>query len=230
MKKVLAFIMVIAVAATTSQAQQSTPLIKKIEVTGKAEKEVIPDEIYVRIALKEYKDGSRKVEINKLEAELVKAVKKLGLSEKNLTVDNIYGYNWDWRKKKSDEFLATKSFKLKVADVKMINQLIEALDAEGVNSMSIAEVSHSKLDEYKMDLKVEALKNAKAKAETLLKSIDEKLGQALEINDVEYGNAPPAYRQEMMLSAKSADSGYMSDLEFKMITIQSEVRAVFEIK
>lgn len=210
--------------------RQDQPLIKKIEVKGTAEMEVIPDEIYLRIALKEYKDGTKKISMDKLEAQLVKAVDQMGLPKENLSVDNIYGYNWDWRKKKSDEFLATKSFRLQVTNVKMINDLLDKLDPEGINSVGIAEVTHSKIEEHKNQLKLEALKSAKEKARYLLSGIGEELGGALEIQEVDYGDPHPMYERSMAYSKSEAqDESYQSDLEFKTIKLKSEIRAVFEI-
>ena len=167
--------------------------------------------------------------MNTLESGLVKAVNQLGLPKESLTVDNIYGYNWDWKKKRADDYLSTKSFLLKVKDVKMINDLVDKLDAEGVNGMNIAEVTHSKIEDYKMELKIKALKSAKEKATALLASIDEEIGGALEVQEVEYG-AAPVYRSNMMMMDAKMESGYQSNLEFKNITISAQIRAVFEIK
>lgn len=228
MKK-LALLLALFITGMTYAQQQNQPLIKKIEVMGTAELEVVPDEIYLRIALKEYKQNTKIVNMDKLESQLVKAVDQLGLPKENLTVDNIYGYNWDWRKKKSDDFLATKSFKLKVSNVKMINDLIEKLDPEGVNSMNVAEVTHSKIKEYKNDLKLQALKSAKEKAAYLLKGIGEELGGALEIQEVDFGDPQPMYERSMAYSKASQDESYQSDLEFKTIKLKSNIRAVFEI-
>ena len=229
--KNLLLIICLMVSGST-YAQQADPLVKKIEVTGKAEMEIIPDEIFIRIALKEYKDGSKKVAMDKLEAQLVKAVNQLNIPESNLSVDNIYGNNWDYRKKKSDEFLATKSFRLKVSDVKMMNNLIDKLDAEGVNNISVAEVSHSKIEEYTKQLRLEALKAAKTKAEYLLEGIGEKLGSALEINEISHGSPMPyanrAVSNTMYSMSESED--YSSDMDFKTISLEAQIRAVFEIK
>ncbi|UII25480.1 SIMPL domain-containing protein [Fulvivirga maritima] len=224
--------LLIGISAFAQQmVNNNGPLVKKIEVRGSAEMEIIPDEIFIRIALKEYKDGSKKVEMNKLEAELVKAVKSLGLPQESLQVDNIYGYNWDPRKKRSDDFMATKSFRLKVSNVKMINDLVAKLDSEGVNSMGVDEVSHSKIEEYRKELKIKALKMAKEKAEFLLTGIDEEIGSALEIEEIDY-NAPTPMRMSnvAMMKSESASMDYQSELDFKNITIRSEMRAVFEIK
>ncbi|HNP19692.1 MAG TPA: SIMPL domain-containing protein [Fulvivirga sp.] len=229
MNKIISIGILLLVWTTSVGQPNTTESKKRIEVKGTAEMEVVPDEIYLKIALKEYKNGSKIVNLNTLEAGLVKAVSQIGLPKENLTVDNIYGYNWDWRKKKSDDFLATKSFKLKLTNVKMMNDLIEKLDAEGVNSMNIGEVSHSKIEEYKMELKIKALQNAKDKANALLTSIGEQMGGAIEIQEIDYGNNNYQYARNTM-SLKAESDGYQSDLEYKTITLNAEVRAVFEIK
>ncbi len=230
MKSIL-FLALIAMSWSVSAQELFKMHKKKIEVRGTAEKEVVPDEIYLRITLKEYKSGGKKVEMNQLEAGLLRAVRQLKIDEKDLTVDNIFGYNWNWRKKRSDEFLASKSFRLKVNDLKFVNDLVDKMDSEGVNQINIAETTHSKIDEYKMELKAVALKAAKEKAGYLLGSIDEKLGGALEIQEIEYGYQPQPMYRNVAFDAVSAESkvGYQSELEFKSITIRAEFRVVFEI-
>ncbi len=205
---------------------QTQPLVKKIEVNGEAEMEITPDEIMFRIVLKEYLDGRKKADINKLESQLVKAVKAEDLNTEDLTVEGIYGYNWNWKKQRSEEFLASKSFRLKVADLKKVNELLERLDPRGVNNVSVASYTHSKMEQFQNELKLEALKNAKQKAAFLLKGIDEKLGGVLEVSEI---NQPqvPVYRAQTMEMA--ADSGYQSELEFNSIKLKAELRAVFSI-
>ena len=229
MKRIL-FLALITISWSAS-GQNAQPFKKKIEVNGSAEKEIVPDEIYLRVTLKEYKDGGKIIGMNQLEAALVRAVKQLGIAEKELTVDNIYGYNWNWRKRKSEEFLASKSFRLKVNNLKFVNDLVDKLDPEGVNNIGIAEVTHSKIEEYRMELKAEAVKAAKEKAGYLLGSIDEKLGGALEIQEIEYGYQPQPQYRNVAFDAAVAESkaGYQSELEFKSIKIRAEFRVVFEI-
>ncbi|MEM9859939.1 MAG: SIMPL domain-containing protein, partial [Bacteroidota bacterium] len=203
--------------------------IKSIEVQGKAERTVTPDEIYLRITLKEYKSGGTRVTMNELESNLVNTLKRMKINRDHLTVDNIYGYNWNWKKKKAEEYLATKSFRLKLGDVKSVNTLIDQLDPEGLNSVNVAEISHSRIDEIRLELKAEALKNAKNKAKYLLEAVDETLGSAVEIQEVNYGYESPIYARNRSFEAESVNA-YKSELEFKSIDIKSEFRVVFEIK
>ena len=223
------YLMIISIALIASTVQAQTTKSKTIEIQGYAERTVTPDEIYVRITLKEYKSGSKVISMNSLESGVVKAIKKMDIDTDNLTVDNIYGYNWNWKKKKPGEYLATKSFRLKLADVKRVNDLIDKLDPEGLNSINLAEVSHSNIDAIKMELKAQALKNAKKKAAFLLGAIDEQLGSAVEIQEVNYGYQQAAYARSAYRAVES-DANYKSNLEFKSIDIKSEFRVVFEIK
>ena len=206
---------------------QTQPQVKKIEVNGEAEMEITPNEIQFRIVLKEYLDGRKKVEMNKLESQLVKALKAEDLADDDLTVEGISGYNWNWKKQQSEEFLATKSFKLKVSDLRKMNDLLERLDQRGINSVSIASYTHSNLEQYQKELKLKALQNAKEKAAFLLSGIDETLGGVLEVSEI---NQPqvPIYRAQTMELA--SDSNYQSDLEFSSIKLKAEIRAVFEIR
>lgn len=212
--------------------------VKKIEVFGRAEREITPDEIYFSITLKEYLgDDKKKVPIDKLERELYNAVRKIGVAEEDFQIENVFGYNYDryWRDKKKDreDFLAQKQYRIKFAELNNINRLFEYLDPKGIQSANISEYSHSKIEEYRRDLKIEALRNAKEKADYLLDGIDEDRGEVLEIQEVNNGYQPPVmYKARNMAMMDSAESGMMEspDIDFQKIKIESEVRAIFRIR
>ena len=202
---------------------------RSIEVKGSSEIEITPDEIFVRITLKEYKKGGSKEDMNSLEAGLVKAIKKLDIPAENLTVENLYGYNWDWRRKKADDFLGSKSFILKVSDLKNMNDLVDMLDPEGLNNMSIHSYSHSQIESYRKQVKIGAMKAAQEKATYLLESVDAKCGKILEVQEIDYGYQGPMMRSNMAYKAEDA-GGYQSDLDFMQIKVRAEMRVVFEIE
>lgn len=209
--------------------------VKKIEVVGYAEKEIVPDIIYLNISLREYKSKNNQiVAIENLEKQLAKAVKEAGIKDEDFQIENIYGNNnWWWRKKKDDpEFLASKRYRLKLNDLSKINQLLSKLDPLGIEQMNISEYDHSKIEEYKRELKVEALKSAKDKANYLVQSIDQQLGEAIEIHEIEAGG--PVYPMfESRMSAKMMDGSGTdmgNDIGFRTIKIRADIRAVFRIQ
>ena len=221
----------LAVCSISAAAQQNERNIRFIEVKGSSEIEITPDEIFVNLTLKEYKKGGDKVDLNRLEAGLVKAIKKTGIPEENLRVQNVHGYNWNWRKRKPDDFLANKNFILKVSDLKKMNNLIEMLDPEGLNNMNVQSYSHSNIEEYRKRVKIGAIKAAREKAAYLLESVDAELGQLLEVQEVDYGyQGPMTTMRSNMAFTEASVSDYGSDVEFMKIQVRAEMRVVFEIK
>ncbi|HET8830393.1 MAG TPA: SIMPL domain-containing protein [Pelobium sp.] len=228
MKKLL-FITLLAFTTSTLFAQ-TADLRKKIEVNGSAEIEVTPDEIYIGISLKEYmKDSRKKVSIEELETQLQKAVTKAGIAPEDFMINNISAYTNYWDKKKDPTFLASKQYSIKVKDLNKLNAVISGVDAKGIAYTNIERYAYSKEDELKKELKIKALKEAKAKATYLVEAIGEKLWGVLEINESENNNYPqPIYRNAMMKSESFADSA--PQIDFKKIKLTVQVRAVFEIK
>ena len=201
---------------------------RTIEVKGSSEIEITPDEIFVAITLKEYKKGNSKVSLDQLEAGLVKAVRKLDIQEEKLRVQNVYGYNWNWRKKRPDDFLGNKSFILEVSDLKKMNNLVQMLDTEGLNNMNVQSYSHSEIEKYRKEVKIGAMMAAKEKANFLLESVDERLGRLVEVQEIDYGYQSPMMRSNMALEEVVMDS-YQSDVDFRKIKVRAEMRVVFEI-
>jgi uncharacterized protein len=206
--------------------------IKKIEVLGTAEKEIVPDEIFLSISLREYKNRNNSiVSIQTLENQLAKAVKEIGIADDNFQIENIYGNNNWWRKKKEDpEFLASKRYRLKLNELTKVNRLLSMLDPMGIEHMNISEFSHSKIQEYRKELKKEALKSAKEKAQYLVQSIDQNLGEAIEIYEIEAGG--PVYpMMELRMANVKMDASDMGaqDIGFRTIKLRADIRAVFRI-
>lgn len=231
MKKLilLAFISFVGLNAFS---QHGMEMPKKIEVNGSAEAEVTPDIIYIALSLKEYyKDSGnkKKVEIEELERQLQSAVTKAGIAQENLMINNISSYNNWWEKKKTQEFLARKQYRLKLSDISKINEIMSALDPKGIEFSNIDSYEYSKIESLKKDLKIKALQNAKEKADYLLKSIGASLGGPLEIQELnnEVQNDRIMYAKVML---NDGVDEMMPEIDFKKIKLNFQMRAVFEIK
>jgi len=226
--------MIIALIACTSLAgfAQSADLRRKVEVNGSAEIEITPDEIFIGISLKEYmKDAKKKVTIDVLEKQLQAAVIKAGIAKEDFMINDVSSYTNYWEKKKDANFLASKQYRIKMKDLNKLDQIISNVDPKGIAYTNIESYSHSKIEEYKRDLKVKALKNARDKALSLVEAIGEKLGGALLIQD--YNNestVQPQMYKTMRANAVMSDEAAMPDIDFKKIKLNYTVNAVFEIK
>jgi uncharacterized protein YggE len=234
MKKL--FTLAFAALLSVSAMAQQVDLRKKINVSGSAETEVMPDIIYISISLKEYlKDGNskKKVEITTLENELFKAVQSAGIAKDNLSITNLSSYTAIAQKKKNPDYLASKQYRLKVTDLNKWNAIIDGIDAKGIAYTNIDSYDYSKIESLKKELKIKALQAAKAKATYLVEAIGDKLGSALDIQEINNEAFPqPVYRANVsyMMKAEAADAAPAPEIDFKKIKLNYVMNVVFEIK
>lgn len=235
MKKLLS-LAIVALFSLSAMAQQ-VDLRKKISVSGSAETEITPDIIYISISLKEYlKDGNskKKVDITTLENELFKAVQNAGIAKENLTITNLSSYTAIAQKKKNPDYLASKQYRLKVTDLNRWNVILDEVDPKGIAYTNIDSYDYSKIESLKKELKIKALLAAKEKAMYLVQALGDKLGSAIDIQEINNESFPqPMYRANvMMMKAESADMAGAppAEIDFKKIKLNYQMNVVFEIK
>lgn len=234
MKNALMLILLMVAVVATSQNKETERLI---EVNGKAEMEIQPDEIVFIIGIEEYwkeefekkkdfQDYKNKIPLAEIEDALIKNLRKVGIEKEDIKVRNMGNY-WRFRGK---EFLYSKQFEIKITDLAKINQLTQIQDAKGIKFMNIGELNHSKMDEYKKEVKINAVKDAKEKATYLVESIGSQLGEVVTISELSDSYYRPMRAESMMMMAKSADMATESIDEVQNIKLEYQVRAVFRIK
>ena len=224
----------------TVNTMQQTPPTRKIEVAGFAEMEVVPDEIYFNISLREYfndeKSQKDKVIISTLEKQLIKAIADAGLPKEALSVSGLGGYqNYVDKKKKPATFLEAKQYELKVSSADKLDGILSKVESRGVQYANVSRVDHSKREEFKKQVKIDALKAAKEKASYLVAAVDQKLGQILEIRELDENiqYPQPMYMKanmRTMAMEQSADAVQDSDVQYQKIKISYRMQAAFEIK
>jgi uncharacterized protein YggE len=227
-------------SAFSQVTSQSLIQVPNIEVAGFAELEVVPDEIYFNISLREYfedeKNQKDKVIISTLEKQLIKAVADAGLPKEALSVSGLGGYqNYTDKKKKPATFLESKQYELKVSGPEKLDGIMSKIDSRGVQYANVSRVDHSKKEEFKKQVKIAALKAAKEKAEYLVAALDQKLGKVLEIKELDenlYFPQPVFAKANIraFAQAESADAVTDSDVQYQKIKISYRMQAAFEIK
>lgn len=206
-----------------------------IEVSGTAEKEVIPDEIYISITLKERNEGRDKVTIDKLESQLREAITKLGIKSDQLVVSNLSaGYGKiKWKQK---DVLTEKEFTLKVKDANDLQKIFNSLDELLVHRALVDRVDYSKMEALKKEVRINAVNACKEKATYMLEALNEKIGPVIYINEMGMPyieNANVNQNLGLMESRLNVGAGNTEDedstLDFKKIKVQVTVNARFSI-
>ncbi len=219
---------------------QINPYPKTITVTGSAEMEIIPDEIYVQVDLKEYdKKVQGKINIETIKRNFLNNVKAIGIADSLVSIaayDGFGGNPWLRKKNKKNELLASISYQVKIKTSKQLDDLVEKLDDEATTNFYIQRTSHSKLSEYRKQLKIQAIKAAKEKAQYLTEAINEKAGEAVTINEpTEYYQ--PYYntmRSNVMMKEQAMDQDMATadgnPVDFRKIKLKYDVTVVFSVR
>jgi len=218
-------------------AQDNSIKQRTITVTGSAETELVPDQIDVQVNLREYtKKGAGKISLETIRNNFLASCKKIGLSEKEISVQNYQGSNNYWwykkQKKQNPDMNAGISYTVRLHQSSEIEELVNILDDEATENFFIADVSSSKIQEIKKQLKIDAVKASKEKASYLAEAIGEKLGEAITINDPSdlTSNFPvPAYANRLMKMEEDKESAPMN-IDFKKIKLAFSVTVIYALK
>ena len=203
-----------------------------IEVNGKAKMEIIPDEIYLNINLSE-RDTKNKESVDQLEKKMFKTLKGIGLDlEKQVSVQDFTSNFKTYFLKKKD-IMKSKDFQVIVHDTKTLSKLFSSLEKIGISNISIEKVDHSKIEEFKLAVKVKAIKDAKTKAKALSAALDQEIGKAIYINEGSY-NMYQARPQDKRMMIRGVSSMSMEDaapqIEFQKIELENRIQVRFVLK
>jgi uncharacterized protein YggE len=131
------------------------------------------------------------------------------------------------------EVISSKNLELEVKDATEAKKAFEQLDKLNIKNARISRVDHTKMDEYKREAKIMAIRAAKEKATYLLEAIDEKLGGAIVVRENAYsvyGNQMLQSRNMRMSYDNVAESSVPDvNLNFKKIKLTASVYVKWEI-
>ena len=229
MKK-MTFLLAAMVVALSASAQQVEAFPSYIEVTGVAEKEVAPNEIFLSITINE-RDSKGKISIDEQQREMLAALKKLGVKadEQLKMVDLTSSYF------KRGNALAKAQYELKLGSAAEVAKVWRALDGLGISQVTVQKVSHSDLEKFKAETRSEAIRAARDNARALAEAIDQKAGKCFWIADysspVRTVYAAANLKSRAMAEETSFDAVVEEEgLEFQTINLQHRVQAKFVLE
>ncbi|MGL5891982.1 MAG: SIMPL domain-containing protein [Bacteroidia bacterium] len=154
-----------------------------ILVNGSAQKEIVPDEIYIEVELKEFTKDKKKFKIEELEASLLNFIEKKTLvPRKDIKMAETDQSLLELRRQIKDVDL-TKSYEIKFSNFNQVMLLIGAMDSLNCKSAIITKLWHSKMEEYKKEVRIAAMKSASEQATYMLEAVGSKRGKPLVVAD-----------------------------------------------
>lgn len=226
-------------AQSFAQADAETPYI---EVRGTATQKVIPDEIYLAFRINEYQNNKEAKDLDSQEKAIKEALLELGVGLENLslTSSNSHLRSSGWFK--ADETVLYRSYELLVHDAETVKAVMIKLGEFQVAYAHINRVDHSRLPEIRKEVRIQAIKAAKEKAEYLLAAVDAKIDMPLIISEVDtdgilgglssqYGNANirGSRGNETVYFIDGVQTASMPSVEFNPLDVSCTIYVKFSI-
>lgn len=224
--------MIFLLAATGTFAQETFKGEHFIEVSGSAQMEIEPNEIFLFIRLREFEENRNKVQLEKLDQDFLAALKAAGIDKKNLTLADAGSKLGKLGRKDKDAF-REKSYELKLTNAAELEKFLDKLEPVKVEQVSLTRLNHSDMEKFRTELKVKALQAAQTKAQTLLKSIGSDIGKPIMVR--EWDNEIIQPMGDMRMANMVYKGGIEAQaeeqqVEFKKMKLRAQITAQFEIK
>ena len=219
MKKLLiiTFLMLSAVAF----AQEKVSLVT---VTGKGTVNVVPDKVLIRARVEHTgKSASEVKEQNDQKVnQVIKYLKSQEIPSKNIQTEYInlnkdYNYNT-----KETFYSANQAISILLEDIERYETVMSGLLQSGLNRIDGIQFQTSKKEELESEARKKAVLDAKEKAQEYAQALNQEIGKAHMINEMESGNFPPMYRAMEMKSADAAQEETLAPGEME-ITVKVNV-------
>ncbi len=238
MKKLSLIVAFFYIAINVNAIEIEEKIDRIITVTGSAEMIVPPDEIELEITMTEYGSGST---ISKIEESLMKLLLGNNVSKDKIAFNgsftSFYWYYW-WHHRNDSR--KSKKIIVKLDAKTDFMKLVQDLDKEYISYIRITKTSNKDIQKLRRDVKIEAIKAAKAKAKYLLEAIDEEVGKLITVDELSevnnnqniywnYANTSTSSVSNSVLSYdKSRSSSYVENVP--EIKLRYEIKTQFEIK
>lgn len=202
-----------------------------VETSAKADTLVVPDKIYISINLNET-DSKNKKSVEEQETQLEVTLKKLNIdTEKDLS---LLDFSSSFKNffLKGQNVIKSKMYSLLVGNAVTAGKVLVELESIGISNVTIERSEYSKAEDLLLDLKSKAVEKSKLTAERLAKPLNQKIGKALYISDINtISNAlqgqTPGVRISGMSSiygSRAADPIYT---EFKKVKFEVQVNVKY---
>jgi len=196
-----------------------------LETSAKADTLVSADRIFLTIEISEKDTGN--VSIEDLESKMTDQLKQLGIDLDNqLKLTDSYS-NVKNSLLKKKVVLKSKAYSLLVYDTLTAHKAIKTLKEIKGSRVFPDKTEYSKTEELKQILKSIAVQKAKRNATLMAATLNQKIGSAIYISDLE--NVPNLQDNSPGEPTSNLKNGHETN-EFEKIKVEIEVKVTFELQ
>ena len=180
------------------------------------------------------KDNKNKLSINELEKKLIESLKEIGIDiSKDLLLKDLSS-NFRNQLIFKDDIVLSKEYELLVRDGRTVGKVGRVLEKEGISNVRINRTDHSKMEQFRKQVKMNAIKAAQENAEILTTAIGQTIGTALFIQElysnIFLGRTANTFMEKKAMSGMSDMIENEQAIDFEKIKLEFTVLVRFEIK
>jgi hypothetical protein len=229
--KTIKLVLVFLVIQNTFAQYANLETIPQLQTKATYTQEVYADKITLSIRLSEA-DTNGKVSVEELEQRMKTVLQKNNIDLKTqLTLTNMASSFRDYFLKKTD-VQKVKNYELEIYNALTAGQVFRDLENKEISNVRLIKTEYSKLEELKIELKGKAVAKAKRQATEMLKVLEQELGPAIFISDMQTNMYPMvnSLNRSAMLSAESQNKlSDGIDVNFDKIKVEATVSVYFKL-
>ena len=184
--------------------------IYTITISGEGKITAIPDiaQISLGIETQKLKVVDAQKENTEKMNEIIKELKGLDIEAKDIKTSqySIYPrYDWNEGRQILRGYQVNQTVSVKIRDLDIIGDVLDMAAQKGANQVGSLNFTIDEPEDLRQEARIEALANAKEKAEALAKVADVKLGKLVSFNESTGGS--PVYWDYGLMEAKAVGMG-----------------------
>ena len=186
------YITFFALVFTFSINAQKVGDVPTVSVTGTAEVKVIPDSAVFRMSVEKIRKSmvDAKRENDTSVSQILALTKKFGIKKKYVKTDFIsVSKRYEWigvrtnRRKIFKGYAVSKTIIIKLKNLKKFEAFFSEVLTTGITAVQSVHFQTSEFQKHKREMRIKAVKVAKAKAFEMAVAIDQSIGKAISISE-----------------------------------------------
>ncbi|MGL5684035.1 MAG: SIMPL domain-containing protein [Marinifilaceae bacterium] len=228
MKQVIFIISFMFIALSQGIAQNTTAEQSQVIVNGKADREVVPDVIYMRVVLRQG-DNKGKYTLVQQEKKFRDVLEQMKINiATDVFMENAGSAYGKVKWLSGNEPLTSKTFIVKLGTADQVSTFLSKLTANEISNVMVDKVEYTKSKELENELRIEAMKDAQTKASTLAAAIGQSIGKAFYIQDNNfYTSGNQFYLRATASKADASEANPLQDVSFEKLKFNAQVQVKF---
>ena len=220
-----------ALSAVSFSALANSPSFPHISTTGYGEVIATPDmaTFSVRVVESTMTAEQAKSTVDKVVTSFLNELHKAGVDEASVHSSNLYlAPQYHYPKDGKPELVcyrASRNVTVEVKDLSNLNEYMDIAIAQGINQIDNIQLQVRDQAKYQEQARLEAIKDARAKAKSLATGFERELGDVWRV-DYNAQSSQPVLMRSMAMDARTESNSY----EDSTITIRDRVNVIYQLE